>query len=50
MQFTQEALFPDSEIVGTGQPAPWPLAQDHEQPDTQPAQAETLPFDEEWAA
>lgn len=50
MQFTQEALFPDSDIVGTGRPTPWPLLQGDEQPTNHAAQAETLPFDEEWAA
>lgn len=23
MQYTQDALFPDTEVVGTGQPFPW---------------------------
>lgn len=50
MQYTQDALFPDSDIIGSGRPAPWPLVQDDEQPTPQPAQTETLPFDEEWAA
>ncbi|MFI5649979.1 hypothetical protein ACIA71_02000 [Streptomyces anulatus] len=24
MQYTQDALFPDTDVVGTGRPTPWP--------------------------
>ncbi|MER5461613.1 hypothetical protein ABT010_13185 [Streptomyces sp. NPDC002668] len=49
MQYTQDALFPDAEVTGTGRPIPWPtpVADDTEQ--AAPAQAETLPFDEDAA-
>lgn len=47
MQYVQDTLFPDADIVGTGQPRPWPV----EEPESEvaPAQAEMLPFDEEPA-
>ncbi|MYX67310.1 hypothetical protein K388_05043 [Streptomyces sp. KhCrAH-43] len=44
MQYTQDALFPDTEIVGSGQPMPW--HPDEEAPETAPFQIEAL-FDEE---
>lgn len=36
MQYTQDTLFPDSEVVGTGKPFPW-------NPDDEPVQ-ELPPF------
>ncbi|MEU9611816.1 hypothetical protein AB0D56_09725 [Streptomyces sp. NPDC048209] len=37
MQYTQDALFPETEAVGTGQPVPWP------QLDEMPEQAPAAP-------
>lgn len=49
MQFTQDALFPDTDVVGTGRPHPWP-APEVEPQQTVTVQAERLPFDEDGDA
>lgn len=41
MQYTQLALFPDSAVVGTGRPHPWPAAEEVAEVPA-PAQAEVL--------
>lgn len=28
MQYVQDALFPDTDVVGTGRPTPWPHLDD----------------------
>lgn len=48
MQYTQPALFPDTEIVGTGQPQPWPAGEVAD--DITPTiAAEHLPLNEDAA-
>jgi hypothetical protein len=48
MQYTQPALFPDSEIVGAGRPKPGPADElDATSADVIITQADKLPFDEE---
>lgn len=46
MQYIQDALFSDSEVVGTGQPAPWPPTGET----AAEAPAAPKPFKIEWLA
>ncbi|GHB55997.1 hypothetical protein GCM10010331_49850 [Streptomyces xanthochromogenes] len=48
MQYVQDALFSDVDVVGSGRPRPWPV--DEPETEAPPEQAEMLPFDEEQAA
>lgn len=42
----QLALFPDSAVTGSGQPAPWPVAAPEPAPETPDVDPDQLAFDE----
>lgn len=49
MQYVQDTLFPDTDLVGSGRPRPWPVADGEPETEAAPVQAEMLPLDEEPA-
>ncbi|MFE2973293.1 hypothetical protein [Streptomyces sp. NPDC059258] len=46
MQYVQDALFPDTDVVGTGQPHPWNPDEDTVEAEVRPLQIETLPVED----
>ncbi|MEV7654588.1 hypothetical protein AB0O39_10500 [Streptomyces anulatus] len=46
MQYTQDALFPDTDVVGTGRPLPWHPDDDTTEAEIRPFQIETLPVED----
>jgi hypothetical protein len=46
MDATQLALFPDTAVTGSGQPAPWPAAAPESEPETPAVDPDQLAFDD----
>ncbi|MFD3814952.1 hypothetical protein ACFWRZ_07790 [Streptomyces rubiginosohelvolus] len=47
MQYTQDALFPDADVVGTGRPLPWHSDDNTAtEADVRPFQVESLPVED----
>lgn len=47
MQYVQDTLFPDTDLIGSGQLRPWPAVEDEPETESAPVQAEMLPVGEE---